>query len=71
MVEKYSDTMTINKNKHTLALGADIQPYQSLRDQAPFSPHGQLFYQGGYSNNAIAGFLLGTPVRWAEASPKV
>jgi hypothetical protein len=61
MVEKYNDTMTINKNKHTLAFGADIQPYQSLRDQAPFSPHGQLFYQGNYSNNSVADFLLGYP----------
>jgi hypothetical protein len=61
MVEKYNDTMTMIKGKHTLAFGADIQPYQSLRDRAPFSPHGQLFYQGDYSNNAIGDFLLGYP----------
>ena len=61
MVEKYDDTMTLIKGKHTLAFGTDIQPYQSLRDRAPFSPHGQMFYQGDYSNNAIGNFLLGYP----------
>src|ERR1019366_5192135 len=47
------------KGKHTLAFGFDIQPYQSLRNQAPVSPHGQLNYGGLYSGSSIADFLLG------------
>jgi len=61
MVEKYTDTLTISLSKHTLQMGADIQPYQSLRDQAPFSPHGQLSFNNLYSNHTIADFLLGYP----------
>ncbi len=61
MVEKYNDTLTIIRGKHTLAVGVDIQPYQSLRDQAPFSPHGQFAYGGLYTNHTIADFLLGLP----------
>lgn len=61
MVEKYEDTLTITKGKHTLALGADIQPYQSLRNQAPFSPHGQFSFGNNYSNFTISDFLLGYP----------
>ena len=61
MVEKYEDTLTITKGKHTIAVGADIQPYQSLRDQAPFSPHGQFSFGNNYSNFTISDFLLGYP----------
>jgi hypothetical protein len=61
MVEKYNETLTIIKGKHTLAFGFDIQPYQSLRNQAPFSPHGQFDYSGLYSGSSIADFLLGYP----------
>ncbi len=61
MVEKYTDTLTITKSKHTLNVGVDIQPYQSLRNQAPFSPHGQFSYSNLYSNQAISDFMLGYP----------
>lgn len=61
MVEKYEDTFTLTKGKHTIAVGADIQPYQSLRDQAPFSPHGQFNFNNNYSNFTISDFLLGYP----------
>jgi hypothetical protein len=61
MVEKYEDTLTITKGKHTIAVGADIQPYQSLRNQAPFSPHGQFSFGNNYSNFTISDFLLGYP----------
>ncbi len=61
MVEKYNETLTLIKGKHTLAFGFDIQPYQSLRNQAPFSPHGQFSYGGLYSGSSIADFLLGYP----------
>jgi len=61
MVEKYNDTLTITRGKHTIATGVDMQPYQSLRDQAPFSPHGQFDFSNLYSNHTIADFLLGYP----------
>jgi outer membrane receptor protein involved in Fe transport len=61
MVEKYEDTFTVIKGKHTIALGGDFQPYQSLRDQAPFSPHGQFNFNNNYSNFTISDFLLGYP----------
>ena len=61
MVEKFNDTLTLTKGKHTLAMGVDIQPYQSLRDQAPFSPHGQFRFDNLYSNHTISDFLLGYP----------
>ena len=61
MVEKYNDTLTITKGKHTMAMGVDMQPYQSLRDQAPFSPHGQFNFDNLYTNHTVADFLLGYP----------
>jgi hypothetical protein len=61
MVEKYEDTFTVVKGKHTIAVGTDIEPYQSLRDQAPFSPHGQFGFTNDYSNFTISDFLLGYP----------
>ncbi len=61
MIEKYYDALTLIRGKHTLTTGVDIQPYQSLRNQAPFSPHGQFSYNGQYTNFDIADFLLGYP----------
>ncbi|PYV85297.1 MAG: hypothetical protein DMG05_23000 [Acidobacteria bacterium] len=61
MVEKFNDTLTITKGRHTLAMGFDIQPYQALRNQAPFSPHGQFGYSNLYSNHPMSDFMLGYP----------
>ncbi len=60
-VEKLYDAITLIKGKHTITTGVDLDPYQSFRDQAPFSPHGQFSYGGLYSNFAISDFLLGYP----------
>ena len=66
MVEKYSDTVTLIRGKHTLAFGVDIQPYQSLGNQGAISPDGQFGYYGLYSNSPIADFLLGYPNSFAR-----
>src|SRR5262249_14382358 len=60
-VEKIYDAVTILRGKHTITAGMDLDPYQSFRDQAPFSPHGQFFYQNLYSNFGMSDFLLGYP----------
>ena len=61
MVEKYYDALTLIHGKHTMTMGVDLDPYQSFRDQAPFSPHGQFFYSNLYSNFGFSDFLLGDP----------
>ena len=66
MVEKYSDTVTLIRGKHTLAFGVDIQPYQSLGNMGAISPDGQFGYYGLYSNSPIADFLLGYPNSFAR-----
>jgi hypothetical protein len=57
MIEKYQDTVTITKGRETLVFGADIQPYQILGEEAAYSPHGELDFNGQYS--ALAGELNG------------
>jgi hypothetical protein len=57
MVEKYQDTVTITHGKHTIIAGADIQPWQVLGEEAPYSPHGELDFNGQYA--ALAGELNG------------
>ncbi|HMD83660.1 MAG TPA: carboxypeptidase-like regulatory domain-containing protein [Terriglobia bacterium] len=59
MVEKYYDALTLIRGKHTMTIGADLDPYQSFRDQAPVSPHGQFYFDNRYSNFGISDFLLG------------
>ncbi len=61
MVEKIYDALTVIRGKHTITTGVDLDPYQSFRDQAPFSPHGQFGYGGLYSNFTVSDFLLGYP----------
>src|SRR5437870_3908658 len=54
----------------TIEVGTDIQPYQSLRNQAPFSPHGQFSFGNNYSNFTISDFLLGYPSQAARSIAK-
>jgi hypothetical protein len=72
MVEKYQDNLTITRGKHTVVVGGDIQFWQVFREEAAFSPHGQIYFSGQFSglNNEIpnvtgvsdlADFLLGYP----------
>jgi hypothetical protein len=55
MVEKYQDTVTITHGKHTIVAGADIQPWQVFGEEAAYSPHGELDFNGQYA--ALAGEL--------------
>jgi hypothetical protein len=57
MIEKYQDTVTFTKGKQTMVFGADIQPWQVFGEEAPFSPHGELDFNGQYSG--LAGELNG------------
>ncbi len=57
MVEKYQDVVTLTRGKQTIVVGADIQPWQVLGEEAAFSPHGELDFNGQYA--ALAGELNG------------
>ncbi len=72
MVEKYQDNLTITRGKHTFVVGGDIQFWQVFREEAAFSPHGQIYYSGQFSGlnseipnvtgvSDLADFLLGYP----------
>ncbi|MGH9444437.1 MAG: carboxypeptidase regulatory-like domain-containing protein, partial [Terriglobia bacterium] len=72
MVETYHENLTWTHGAHTLTFGADMQFWQVLGEQAAFSPHGQLSFNGQYSglNGEVPGaafasdfadFLLGAP----------
>jgi hypothetical protein len=52
MVEKYEDNLTWTHGRHTIVVGADLQPWQEFRQQNPYSPHGQFFFNGQYSGLA-------------------
>src|SRR5207245_8181286 len=44
MVEKYNDNLTMVSGRHTAVVGVDMQPYQVLGTQSPFSPHSQFSF---------------------------
>ncbi|MGO8791321.1 MAG: hypothetical protein ACLQVL_28585 [Terriglobia bacterium] len=52
MVEKYQDSVTWTRGRHAIVIGADFQPWQDLRQQNPYSPHGQFSFNGQYSGLA-------------------
>ncbi len=71
-LEKYSDTLTWIRGRHTLMVGADMNFWQSLGQEGPFSPSGEVFYNGQFSSLAgeistvsgvadLADFELGFP----------
>lgn len=49
MVETYADSITWTHGKHTTRAGASLQFWQVFGEQAAFSPHGQLAFNGQYS----------------------
>ncbi len=72
MVETYKDTVTWVRGAHTFAFGAEVDPWQVLGEESPYSPHGQLEYNGEFSGLAgelpgaalgsdLADFLTGYP----------
>ncbi|MFN7995648.1 MAG: carboxypeptidase-like regulatory domain-containing protein [Bryobacteraceae bacterium] len=61
MVEKYNDNLTIIRGRHTVVVGVDMQPYQVLGTEAPFSPHGQFGFDDRFTTYPVADFLLGYP----------
>jgi len=52
MVEKLQDNLTWMHGRHTIMVGADLQDWQDLRQQNPYSPHGQFTMNGQYSSLA-------------------
>ncbi len=52
MVEKFEDNVTWMHGRHTVIVGVDLQNWQDLRQQNPYSPHGQFFFNGQYSGLA-------------------
>ena len=52
MVEKLEDNLTWTHGRHTVIAGVDLQNWQDLRQQNPYSPHGQFFFNGQYSGLA-------------------
>ena len=49
MVETYADGITWTHGKHTTKVGASMQFWQVFGEQAAYSPHGQLAFNGQYS----------------------
>ena len=72
MVENPGDSLTWTRGRHTIVIGADMQWWQDLRQQNPYSPHGQFTLNGQFSSLAgeipnagsvsdLADLLLGYP----------
>ena len=72
MVETYQDNLTWARGRHTIVGGGVLQPWQDLRQENAWSPHGQFYFDGQYAGIAgelpnassvsdLADFLLGYP----------
>ena len=61
MVEKFNDNLTFITGRHTIVGGVDMQPYQVLGSEAPFSPHGQFGFDDRFTGYDFSDFLLGYP----------
>jgi len=52
MSENYTDNLTWSKGRHSIVFGADIHFVQTLRQQNPYSPGGQFFFDGQFTGLA-------------------
>ena len=55
-----SDMLTWNKGKHSFNIGVDVRRYHLTSTNAAFS-RGRFSFNGQYSGNSLADFLLGYP----------
>ncbi len=55
-----SDTLSWNKGKHSFTMGVDVRRFHLTSTNAAFS-RGRFSFNGQYSGNALADFLLGYP----------
>ncbi len=59
-VWELSDLVTWNRGKHTFNMGVDIRRFHLTSTNAAFS-RGRFTFNGQYSGNALADFLVGAP----------
>jgi hypothetical protein len=57
MSQNYTDNLTWNRGRHNIVFGADMHFVQTLRQQNPYSPGGQFFFDGQFSG--LAGEIPG------------
>jgi hypothetical protein len=70
---QFNDNLTWNRGRHTVKSGIDVQ-YVEYKDQSSFfagDDYGSYSFNGAFSGNAFADFLLGLPstTRYAQNPP--
>jgi Carboxypeptidase regulatory-like domain len=65
----YADSMTWGVKKHVVKFGGELRTYSDYNEQVPNENFGSFEFNGSFSGNAYADFLLGLPLSSTRLSP--
>ncbi len=67
----YADSMTWSVGKHIVKYGAELRTYGDFNGQPPNTNYGDFTYNGIFSGNAYADFMLGLPLTSTRLNPLI
>jgi hypothetical protein len=67
----FADTMTWARGKHVLKFGGEYKPQSSFSSLVPEGTYGIFTFNGTYSGNSYADFLLGLPFQSQRLNPLI
>jgi hypothetical protein len=67
----YADSMTWAVGKHIVKYGAELRTYGDYNGQVPNSNYGNFTFNGTFSGNAYADFMLGLPLSSTRLNPLI
>jgi hypothetical protein len=67
----YNDSLTWVKGRHVVRFGGEFKPWTDFTQQYPAGTYGTFTYDGSFSGNAYADFLLGLPRQSTRLNPLV
>jgi hypothetical protein len=70
-INTFSDTLTVTKGKHVMRFGADYRHFWRLLGTVSSTVYGNFTFNGTYTNQAFADFLLGVPYNSQRLTPLI
>lgn len=67
----YTDSLSWAKGRHVAKFGGEVKPWTNYTEEYPAGTYGSFTYDGSFSGNAYADFLLGLPRESVRLNPLV
>jgi hypothetical protein len=68
-IRTWLNTLTWSKGRHVLKFGGEYREFQNRNPQIPTDTYGNFSFDGTFTGNAVADFLLGIPITSTRLNP--